>query len=236
MAPIIPTHLLIQAHALTLVTVSYFLLTAPATILTCAPVVILGGAMHVRPFVAPTSTPGFTTALRGAVGGSKVGGEMQTSDSLALVGLMLVLGAVMEAVFAGTLALPSGGGGAAEEEDGAGAPGAARSSAAGANRVKYDLYHAIRTQSTFLSFAGLRTFVTGSLVAVVYISGRMAEGPEGSAVADWPLVGRVLELVGNDVVLSSGLLETMFWGYVYINLGDERKEVLQRIGMETKDE
>src|SRR3954462_8349592 len=80
--PLISPHSLIPTHSLSMLTTSYLLVTSPSLITSSSPVWLLGESMHIRP------SPSFSVP----------------SEPLASLALVVALTAVLEMVFAGSLA------------------------------------------------------------------------------------------------------------------------------------
>ncbi|RMZ90141.1 hypothetical protein DV736_g2648, partial [Chaetothyriales sp. CBS 134916] len=145
--PLIPSSTLVYAHAGALLTIAYFLLTAPVRLLTSAAFIILGEAMHIR---AASFQPSPSRLSKGLPGLSA-----QSTQLLAIVGVVLASNALTHLLFAGGLAVPasvqkqSGGGRATADTNHA----RSRTLNAGKARRGEELHTLVAAQAQYLNVA-----------------------------------------------------------------------------------
>ncbi|RMZ80442.1 hypothetical protein DV737_g3001, partial [Chaetothyriales sp. CBS 132003] len=201
--PLIPSSTLVYAHAGTLLTIAYFLLTAPVQLLTSAAFIILGEAMHIR---AASFQPSPSRLQKGLPALSA-----QSTQLLAIVGVVLASYALTQLIFAAGLAVPgslvqkkqSGGGGRATADTGF-AQSRSHNNAGKGQRGE-ELHTLVTAQAQYLNVAFVHVAVAGGLCAAL---------------------GDVL---GNQVVFSVALVDMLFWGYLWTVIREERREVVQRV-------
>ena len=78
-------------------------------------------------------------------------------------------------------------------------------------------------QSTWQVFAGLHGVVAAGFVAWIYLFRSQKYGRSGMGV-----VGAAsTSVLANNVTFSIGMIDMLFWGYLYTTIKEERRTVLQ---------
>ena len=222
--------LLLRTHALVTLTLAYYLLTAPSTLLSSPALTLLGESMrlppaHFQPIASTITTP-----------------SIATHELLAVLALALGAVATTQLLFAGSLGVPvtltftqkspaSGGGGEAWKNQ---LPSLAAGGNAGAvsrARRGEDLAVLSAAQNTHMGLAFVRVLVQGALVAWIYVAhGRRGDvGGRPSWLADGGDVGGVGAALGNQVVFTVALGDMLFWGYLWTVIREERREVFKGV-------
>ncbi|KAL6250761.1 hypothetical protein RBB50_003064 [Rhinocladiella similis] len=246
--PLLSSTLLVRTHSLTLVLFSYYLLTSPWTLVSSAPIWLLGESMFVRaPAYAPDhlhpSDPrsnlphqggGFRppallqNPARGPGTIPALTGTTAERELFAVVAVLLVAYALMQFVFAGdlTLILPSG-----PTSIRAGKQPA--SPAASSARLAEELHTLLTAQSRWLTLAGLHVVGSSALVFWIYMFYSRTAAQSGDYYS-------ISDLLANRVTFTVGLTNMLFWGYLWTTLKDEGREIgkllARRRAMEEEDE
>jgi Increased loss of mitochondrial DNA protein 1 len=210
--PLLPSSLLLRTHSLALLTTSYFLLTAPLTLLNSAPIWILGEAMHVRPAqFQPSINPLTKNSLLIDEG---------TSELLAVIALVLAAQALIQLVFSSGLTSPSG----------------LKSGGRGGSKARLgeELHTTLSSQASHLTLAFVHVAASGLLVAWIYLIHSSRNLLSNSSPMIIP--GSLGSILGNQVVFSTALMDMLFWGYLWTVIRDERREVLSAVQRMRADE
>lgn len=256
--PLLSSTLLVRTQSLTLVTIAYYLVTAPYQLLFSTPIWLLGESMAIRPaafapehldtppanarantkaFQPPAllSTSSRTTPIPGTTG------TESERELFALVGLTLLVYALMQFLFAGDLALTSFASGARSSSSSrtpTQPPSSTSKSTSKANssRLAEELHTVLTAQSRWLTLAGLH--VVGSALLVFWIYAFHSHS-HANAVAGEAMFPGLLRLA-NRVTFTAGLADMLFWGYLWTVLKEEGREVgkvlASRVGLEDEEE
>jgi uncharacterized membrane protein len=227
--PLLSSTLLIRTHALSILTIAYYLLSAPYTLLSSAPIWLLGEAMSIRPALfAPehltVNDPGADTKAfrppalmqppsRAQPSAPAVLGTESERELFALLALVLIIYAVGQFLFAGelTVFIPQS------------SPGQSSSTKSGSasksSRLGEELHTLLSAQSRWLTLAGLHVLASALFVFWIYMFHSHAQS--GSDNAIFPVLLRL----ANRVTFTAGLADMLFWGYLWTVLKEEGREV-----------
>ncbi len=220
--PLLSSPLLLRTHALSMVTVAYYLVVSPYRVLTSTPIWLLGESMGVRlASYAPEhaeAAPKKGTSLLGASVPSATASEREL---FTLVAVILVVYAVMQFLFAGELTLIS---------LSSGGQNGGRSKSSTASAFGEQLHTLVSAQSRWLGLAGVHVLASSALVFWIYT---FHSHTSSSAVAD--ATGLVAGLT-NRVVFTAALADMLFWGYLWTVLKDEAREVAKMLARRRESE
>lgn len=194
--PLLPSHTLILTHSLACLTTSFVLLTNPSLITSSAPVWLIGEAMHIR------ETPSFS----------------HPSEPVAALALALAVLAIVESVFAGSLASRK------KAEAGQSVQAFAEKAA---------ILH--NTQGQWMTVSTAKALLFGILVMYSYLTTPREEGM-GYIVPVDRSAGRFgLGMLNNRVAFVGSFAEMLFWGYLWTTLKDEVRELAGRIKVKREE-
>ncbi|KIV77580.1 hypothetical protein PV11_09369 [Exophiala sideris] len=239
---LLSSHILVRTHALSLLTIAYYLLAAPYTLLSSAPIWLIGEAMSINPaHFAPEqmtinkpTPPAFRppalmkSPVRAQTSAPAVQGTESERELLALLALVLIVYAIGQFLFAGDLAvvLPSSAPTQSNPQS--------RSPTKSSSRLGEELYTLLNAQSRWLTLAGLH--VLGSALFVFWIYAFHSHAIFGTDNAIFPSALRL----ANRVTFTAGLADMLFWGYLWTVLKEEGREVgsmlARRREIEAEDE
>ncbi|KAK5262467.1 hypothetical protein LTR20_000690 [Exophiala xenobiotica] len=230
--PLLSSTLLLRTHSLTLVIFAYYLLTSPTSLLSSAPIWLIGESMFVRPPAYasgqhPSNAGPDTGAFRPPAllqtptrAQSPVTGSTSDRELFALLALSLLTYALMQFIFAGdlTLILPSGPTSIKSSGKSA-ATQSTSSSSSSSSRLAEELHTLLTAQSRWLTLAGLHVLASSGLVFWIYMFHSHAQSDATDSM--FPGVG----LLANRVTFTAGLADMLFWGYLWTVLKDEGREI-----------
>ena len=158
--------------------------------------------MHIRPAqYQPTINPLTKNALPI---------DEEAGEVLGLAAVLFAALGIYELIMAGGLSIPT--------------ITQSRSNSEGkASKVGEEVYATLSSQSTHLNIAFLHVIASGALVAWIYV---FHSNRNFTSVAPAPGLGALL---GNQVIFSSGLIDTLFWGYLWTVIREERREMIQKM-------
>ncbi|KAI1613927.1 hypothetical protein EDD36DRAFT_210299 [Exophiala viscosa] len=223
--PLLSSHILVRTHAFSLLTVAYYLLTAPHTLLSSAPIWLLGEAMSIRPaeFAPEHLTinkpqpkafrPPALTAARAQPPAPAVPGTESERELFALLALVLLVYAIGQFLFAGDLAV------VLASSSPTPAQGKPSSPSKSSSRLGEELHTLLSAQSRWLTLAGLH--VLGAALFVFWIYAFHSHALFGSDNAIFPSALRL----ANRVTFTAGLADMLFWGYLWTVLKEEGRWV-----------
>ncbi|RMZ79196.1 hypothetical protein DV738_g3485, partial [Chaetothyriales sp. CBS 135597] len=159
---LISSSTLVYAYAGALLTIAYFLLTAPLRLLTTAVFVILGEAMHIREASFQPSRARLEKGLPAL--------SAQSTQLLAIIGVVLAGYAFVQLVFAAGLAVPD-------------SLVLVKRAAGGKNRGE-EMYALITAQAQFLNIALVQVAVSGGLCAWIYVQSQQTSGTRNTSTLD----------------------------------------------------
>ena len=235
--PLLSSTLLLRTHSLTLVVFAYYLLTSPTSLLSSAPIWLIGESMFIRPpgyaSGQPPSNAGPDTQafrppallqnpIRAKSSTPPVTGSASERELFALLALLLLVYALMQFIFAGdlTLMLPSGPTSIKSSGKSAATQSTSNSSpSSSSSRFAEELHTLLTAQSRWLTLAGLHVLASAGLVFWIYMFHSHAQ----SDATDSMFPGLVL--LANRVTFTAGLADMLFWGYLWTVLKDEGREI-----------
>ena len=218
--PLIPSTTLLYTHALSLLTISYFLLTTPLTLLTSTPILILGEAMHIRP---ASFQPSPSRLSKGLIALSS-----QSTELLGILGVILLSYATIELLFAPGLSISS----TLHHQSPNTTTTSSSKRRTDRSQIGEELYALTASQSSHLNLAFLHIIAGGALCSWIYIFHSARSGPflPKSASSGGGIGGQQLgDVLGNQVVFSAAFMDMLFWGYLWTVIREERREVLGRV-------
>jgi hypothetical protein len=216
---ILTSALLIRSHALTLLTLSYYLITSPSTILSSSALTLLGQSMRLPPAAFQpyrnTLTQNYSVVTPA------------THELCGLLGLVLGVMALGELLWAGGLGV----GETLRYEEGS-------QSGFGVKRVSRerkgeDLAVLSAAQGSWMGQAVLRVALEGLLCIWSYLVWGdrdllgLSDGKSRNRGATGD--GSLKMVLGNQVVFTLALLDMLFWGWVWTVIREERREVLRGV-------
>ncbi|OAL23647.1 hypothetical protein AYO22_06224 [Fonsecaea multimorphosa] len=258
--PLLSSTLLVRPHSLTLLTSAYYLLSSPTQLLSSTPIWLLGESMSVRPAgYAPPETVGRdapsarTSTNMHNLKGALLSGQGQSvtpqseRELFALLGLVVLVYAVTQFLFAGDLSMLQGttttttttttsssssrhSGTTARHDDPA---------AKSPSRYAEELHTLLTAQSRWLTLSAIHVLASSTLVFWIYMFHSHSASSTTSAAADaesWPsslLPG--LDLLANRVVFTVGLADMLFWGYLWTVLKEEGREVANALARRRRE-
>ncbi|KIX07555.1 uncharacterized protein Z518_02208 [Rhinocladiella mackenziei CBS 650.93] len=217
--PILSSPLLLRTHSLTLLTISYYLFISPERLFSSTPIWLLGESMGVRPAafaveepIQPSSSTNTrleaSALLQNTSTTQGMGGEAER-ELCVLVVLVVLMYAGMQFVFAGDLTLlPAQTSANSSKRSGS-------TTVQSSSRYGEELHTLLTAQSRWLTLAGLHVLVSSVLVGWIYLfhSHSSSTGVSG------------LHRLANRVILTVGLADMLFWGYLWTVLKEEGREV-----------
>jgi len=242
--PLLSSHILVRTHALSILTVAYYLLTAPYTLLSSAPIWLLGEAMFIRPahFAPEQQTINkpapkafrppalMQNPARAQTSAPAVKGTESEHELFALLALVLIVYAITQFLFAGDLAVVLPSSAPTRSPGRSTSPSKSKSS----SRIGEELHTLLSAQSRWLTLAGLH--VLGSALFVFWIYTFHSHAIFATDSAMFPSALRL----ANRVTFTAGLANMLFWGYLWTVLKDEGREVgkmlMRRREIEDEDE
>jgi hypothetical protein len=230
--PLLSSPLLLRLHALTTLTLSYYLLTSPTTLLASPVLTLLGESMRLPPssFSARAGQSNLPPSVR---------------DALGLAALFLgVLGLTNLVTLAGLTSVPEtlqfkrwakGKEWRGQVPSLAGPGGSGSGGGVSRERRGEDLAVLSWGQGVVMGSAVLRVAVEGGLVGWVYLAygyGGERRGVlgQGEGLTRGFGEGRgVGEVLGNQMVFSLALADMLFWGYLWTVIKEERRQVWEGV-------
>jgi hypothetical protein len=240
--PLLSSHLLLRSYSLSILTIAFYLIYNPSPLLTATSIWLVGEAMSVRPaaFAVPADNSeaagqlllgarqrAAATAASGGGGGGGTGvvGALNTAsititqpekEIFALMAVVVGVYAVMQFVFAGDLTLLSSSHtstGTRDRDDPSSSE--VRKQKRSSSRYAEDLHTLLTAQSRWLILAGLRVLGSAGLVGWIYLFHSKGRGtsPVGGPVG--------MGLLANRVTFSLGMVDMLFWGYLWTVLKEE---------------
>ncbi|EXJ96116.1 hypothetical protein A1O1_01242 [Capronia coronata CBS 617.96] len=247
--PLLSSTLLLRTHALSLVTLSYYLLTSPAQLLSSTPIWLLGESMHVRPAAFALDDPddaaaspssgskGFRAPSLLRTTSARAGGHSESELELfALLALMFVVYAVTQFLFAGDLSLASVGFASASSSSSSSSSKRdntntnSSSSSASSSRLAEELSTIYNAQSRWLTLTGLHVLGSAVLAVWIYVfystSAAQSQSQLQASVAA-SFLG--LARLANRATFTAAFLDMLFWGYLWTVLKEEGREVAKAL-------
>lgn len=228
--PLLSSTLLIRTHALSILTIAYYLLSAPNTLLSSAPIWLLGEAMSIRPasfapehLTVNEPRPDMKSFRppslrqpppRAQPSAPTITGTEPERELFALLALVLLVYAVSQFLFAGelTVFVP-------QSSPAQSSSTKSGSSSSKSSRLGEELHTLLSAQSRWLTLAGLHVLASALFVFWIYMFHSHAQS--GSDNAIFPVLLRL----ANRVTFTAGLADMLFWGYLWTVLKDEGREV-----------
>lgn len=222
--------LLIRTHSLTLLLTSYILLTNPSTLLSSAPLWLLGESMHMRAAsFQPRSNP-LTRTLQPL--------SQDAHELLALLALGVVVYALVQAVFAGGLGTGVLSSRSSSSSSSRGS-GRGNKKEAEDRRLGEEIHTLHSAQTAWMTLAGLRVVAMGALVGWMYIfhSDRIYGSSSRTTTSSTSSRNRTgLSLLANQVTFTAAMMDMLFWGYLWTVLREEAREVAGKVAWRREEE
>ena len=224
---ILNTQTLILTHTLSLLTLSFILLTQPAKIASLSLVWLLGEAMHIRSSPSSTSPSSILQKSRGNLG---AGGFDSVTDPIAALALVLAVMGIAEGIWAGGLESGS------QDLDFDGSDAKARGARmVTAPRKAGAVGEALAVRLAMLGqwsvLATVKSLGFGAWVVYAYLSsmGRLEREANGQEEVRRAGIGGGVDALNNRLVFAAAFVEMMFWGFVWRGIKKERGELLARV-------
>lgn len=246
--PLLSSTLLLRTHSLSLLTISYYLLTSPVHLLSSTPIWLLGESMVVRPAMFAPDDPNETGANRDPgprstllQSSSKALGPSESDRELfALLALVLVVYAVTQFLFAGDLSLlpipsgPSSSSSSLSKRDSpSGSQGPNRTSTSrstsSSSSFAEDLRSLVTAQSRWLMLAGLHVFAAAGVVVWIYVFHSHQDKSQQAQQTSAQFLGLGLGRLAHRITFAAAFFDMLFWGYLWTVLKEEGREVAKTL-------
>ena len=226
--PLLSSFLLIQTAAVGLIGIAALLVISPATVLSSPTLTLLGSSMHIRQatFIplppVPPANGRSVNPLASLTRSTKTVLTTSEHELLALIAIILAAAGFSTMILSSPLQFSKSTLTARTTPEGK----TVRKSSVevGETIAKLNL-----TQTTWQIFSGLHVIVSAVFVSWMYIFQSEKYGRSIFTASAWSPAGeaQTSSLLANNVTFTLGMVDMLFWGYLYTTVKEERRSVLE---------
>lgn len=211
--PLLSSFLLIESAAITLIAISVLLVTSPNTVLSSTTLSLLGSSMHIRPatFIPEPPPPKSLATLARTTKTSLTTSE---HEILALTGLVIFLTSISTMILAAPLHFSTS---SLTSRVSTSSDGGAKTVRKSSAEVGESIARITLVQSVWQGLAGIHVVVAAAFVAWSYVFRSEKYGRRDMGFS----------VLANNVTFTVGMVDMLFWGYLYTTIKEERREVLK---------